>query len=82
MGIQYVATVTDPGIVDEDVRLAVTFQDLLRSSVHRVCVSQVEDDGAGSVRLVGEQYRTVYCSSCFDLRKKTVSLFMEIRGKF
>ena len=65
MGIQYVATVTDSSIIDEDIHLSVTFQDLLSSSVHCVYVSQVEDDSAGSVRLVVEQNVKVKYKSSF-----------------
>lgn len=65
MGIQYVASVTDSGIIDEDIHLSVTFQDLLSSSVHCVFHSQVEDNSVGSVSLVVEQNRTIKYSSCF-----------------
>lgn len=59
VGIQYIATVADSSIVDEDIHLSITLQDLLCSSVHCVCVSQVKDNRAGSVSLVVEQNRRV-----------------------
>lgn len=65
MGIQYIATVTDSGIIDEDVHSSVTFQNLLCSSVHCVCVSEVEDHISGRVSLVVEQNTAVKLSSCF-----------------
>lgn len=58
VGIQYAATVTDSSIINEDIHLSVTFQDLLCSFVHCVCVSQVKDNSAGSVSLVGKQNKT------------------------
>lgn len=51
VGVQYGATVTDSRVIDEDVHVAVTFEDLLCSSVHRVSVSQVEGNSNGSVSL-------------------------------
>lgn len=39
--------------------MPVAFEDLLCGSVHRVSVSQVEGDGAGSVSLLLEQNKAV-----------------------
>lgn len=75
VGIQYIATVADSSIVDEDIHLSITLQDLLCSSVHCVCVSQVKDNSAGSVSLVVEQNRTkelFYASQ--SLSDKTISV--------
>jgi len=59
VGVQYVAAVTDSSVIDEDVHMPVTLQDLLRSSVHCGGVRQVEGDGAGSVSLVVVKIRSV-----------------------
>lgn len=89
VGIQYVATVTDSSIINEDIHLSVTFQDLLCSSVHRVRVSQVKDDGAGSVSLLVGQKRAAWlfhtslqrplCSNCFEIFYDSWNLY--IRGE-
>lgn len=55
VGVQYVAAVTDSSVVNEDVHVPVALQDLLRRPVHRVCVGQVEGDGAGGEGLEVEQ---------------------------
>lgn len=58
-GVQYVAPETDSGIVDEDVHVTVALEDLRRSSVHSVTVSQVKGHGAGSMSLLLEQEKKV-----------------------
>lgn len=51
IGVQYVTTVTDSGIINEDIHSSMTFKDLFYSSVHCVCVGQVKDHSAGRVSL-------------------------------
>lgn len=53
VGFQCVAAVTDPCVIDEDVYVSVTAEDLLGSLSHAVRFGQVEDDSAGSESLQG-----------------------------
>lgn len=73
VGIQDVTTVTDSGVVDKDVHLAVTLKDLLCSVAHCLRLSQVEGHYTGDVCLQAENNKE---------EEKRIMLLQSILAKF